>query len=42
MDARADSLATCGYGMRQGTIVVEKYDKVWTHELQVWTYTPSR
>ncbi|CAL8467279.1 g6816 [Coccomyxa elongata] len=30
MDARADSLATCGYGTRQGTVVAENYVKVRT------------
>lgn len=28
MDARADALATCGYGTRQGQIVPENYVKV--------------
>ncbi len=30
MDARADSLATCGYGTRQGAVVAENYVKVRT------------
>ncbi|BDA40432.1 probable PAN2-PAN3 deadenylation complex catalytic subunit pan2 [Coccomyxa sp. Obi] len=29
MDARADSLATCGYGTRQGMVVAENYVKVY-------------
>lgn len=28
MDARADALATCGYGTRQGQVVAENYVKV--------------
>lgn len=41
MDARADSLATCGYGTRQGTVVAENYVKVRTPRAAVSFFSVS-